>query len=139
MINNKMLLNNKDMENSYIAFKDEYPFEERLAEAKKILEKYPGRVPVIVETFKQNGFFYGSKELPQLDKRKYLVPDITVGQFLYILRKKLSIAEHEGVFLFFGDKQTLVSNSESMLKVYEDHRSDDFYVYVAVAAESVFG
>ncbi len=130
------------MENSYIAFRDEYPFDERLAEAKKILSKYPGRIPVIVETHKQSGVFgsiFGAKDMPQLDKRKYLVPDITVAQFLYILRKKMNVKEHEGIFLFFGDKQTMVSNSESMIKVYEDHKSSDLYLITYLCAENVFG
>ncbi len=125
------------METSYISFKEEYPFDSRILEATKILKKYPDRKPIIVETFKQN--FFGS-DLPKLDKRKYLVPeDITVGQFLYIIRKRMNIKEHEGLFIFFGDNHALVSTSDNIMKVYNDHREKDLFLYAYICKESVFG
>ena len=46
------------------------------------MSKYPQRVPIIVDC---------KKEL-KLDKNKYIVPnDLTVGQFMYILKKRINI------------------------------------------------
>jgi GABA(A) receptor-associated protein len=47
----------------------------------RIRAKYPDRIPVICEkALKSN--------LEDIDKKKYLVPsDLTVGQFVYVIRK----------------------------------------------------
>ena len=56
---------------------EEQNFNLRINEAKRMLEKYSTRIPVIVNC---------GKDLT-IVKRKYLVPfDITCGQFLYVLR-----------------------------------------------------
>ncbi|GAG34314.1 unnamed protein product, partial [marine sediment metagenome] len=49
-----------------MTFKKEHPFENRLAESSRIREKYPTRVPVIVEKTET------CKNVPKLDKKKYL-------------------------------------------------------------------
>ena len=45
-------------------YKRTFPFEKRKEEAKRILEKYPDRVPVICERV--------NKTVPDMDKRKFL-------------------------------------------------------------------
>jgi GABA(A) receptor-associated protein len=63
------------------SFKERHPFEQRCNESKRIREKYADRIPIIVEVAKRSS-------LPPLDKCKYLVPqDLTVGQFVYVIRK----------------------------------------------------
>ncbi|KAI8006215.1 Autophagy-related protein 8C-like [Camellia lanceoleosa] len=65
-------------------FKMEHPLERRQAEATRIREKYPDRIPVIVERADRC-------DIPDIDKKKYLVPaDLTVGQFVYVVRRGLS-------------------------------------------------
>ena len=44
-------------------FKDKHSFEKRLEESRRILTKYPERVPVIVER--------GNKEIPDIDRNKF--------------------------------------------------------------------
>jgi GABA(A) receptor-associated protein len=59
------------------------------AEIERILKKYPNRIPIFVE-----GDF-------EIDKKKYLVPfDLTIGQFMYVLRKKIKLRPEEGIYLF---------------------------------------
>ena len=71
-------------------FKEEKTITERKQESCRILRKYPGRIPIIVEKSK------GCKRNLILDKKKYLVPqDLTLGQFTYIIRKRLSIKSEE--------------------------------------------
>ena len=63
-------------------FKDDHTFDHRREESAKIRGRYPDRIPVIVE--KADG-----SSIESIDKRKYLVPnDITVAQFMWIIRKR---------------------------------------------------
>ena len=44
--------------------------------------RYPDRIPVICEKDPRS-------DIPPVDKRKYLIPmDLTVGQFVYVIRKR---------------------------------------------------
>ena len=55
-------------------FQKKFSFDKRKQEANRILEKFPDKIPVIVEQGK-------SDKLAKIDKSKFLVPqDITVGQ-----------------------------------------------------------
>uniref|UniRef100_A0A667YD91 GABA type A receptor associated protein like 2 n=1 Tax=Myripristis murdjan TaxID=586833 RepID=A0A667YD91_9TELE len=70
------------------------PSEHRCIESAKIRNKYPDRVPVIVE--KVSG-----SQIVDIDKRKYLVPsDITVAQFMWIIRKRIQLPSEKAIFLF---------------------------------------
>uniref|UniRef100_A0A8C0JK46 GABA type A receptor associated protein like 2 n=1 Tax=Canis lupus dingo TaxID=286419 RepID=A0A8C0JK46_CANLU len=71
-----------------------FPTEHRCVESAKIRAKYPDRVPVIVE--KVSG-----SQIVDIDKRKYLVPsDITVAQFMWIIRKRIQLPSEKAIFLF---------------------------------------
>ena len=78
------------------AFKDKYSQEYRTTECTRIMLKYPDRIPVIVELVK------GSKL--NLDKNKFLVPnDLTVGQFMYVIRTRIHVDPDEAIFLFVNN------------------------------------
>ncbi|XP_007469560.1 PREDICTED: gamma-aminobutyric acid receptor-associated protein-like 1 [Lipotes vexillifer] len=55
-------------------YKEDHPFEYRKKEGEKIRKKYPDRVPVIVEKAPK-------ARVPDLDKRKYLVPSDLTGLY----------------------------------------------------------
>ena len=58
------------------SFKIEHTLEKRKNESSRIRDKYPDRIPVIVERANKS-------DMPEIDKKKYLVPgDLTVGQFV---------------------------------------------------------
>lgn len=68
--------------------------EKRKSEAERIRAKYPDRVPVICEKADRS-------DIPDIDKKKYLVPaDLTVGQFHYVIRKRIKLAPEKALFLF---------------------------------------
>lgn len=70
------------------------PIEKRKSEAERIRSKYPDRVPVICEKADRS-------DIPDIDKKKYLVPsDLTVGQFHYVIRKRIKLAPEKALFLF---------------------------------------
>ena len=63
------------------SFREKYEFDKRKLEADRRRAKYPTKVPIIVEKMKNS-------TIPELDKSKFLVPaDLTVGQFIHIIRK----------------------------------------------------
>ncbi|CAO2206599.1 unnamed protein product, partial [Urochloa humidicola] len=68
--------------------------EKRQSEANRIREKYPNRIPVIVEKAERS-------DIPDIDKKKYLVPaDLTVGQFVYVVRKRIKHSAEKVIFIF---------------------------------------
>jgi GABA(A) receptor-associated protein len=119
--------------NSTIPFKIEFPFQDRLEEAKRVLDKYPDRIPIICERSLKAG-----RECPAIDKRKYLVPrDLTIGQFLYVVRKRLNLLPEKALFLFING--TIPATSSLVSEVYNRHKDVDGYLYIYYGQENTFG
>lgn len=115
-----------------IQFKKEFPLEKRLSESKRILEKYDSRIPVIVTAFK-------SCKLPPIDKNKYLVPyDLTVGQFLHVIRKRIKLDAYQSIFMYVNDKN-LPPTSATMISLYNEHKDKDGFLYMSYCGENTFG
>mmetsp|Transcript_93055 Transcript_93055/g.226028 ORF Transcript_93055/g.226028 Transcript_93055/m.226028 type:complete len:119 (-) Transcript_93055:268-624(-) len=113
------------------SFKDSHPVEQRQAESERIRAKYPDRIPVICEKAEKS-------DIPDIDKKKYLVPaDLTVGQFVYVVRKRIKLTPEKAIFIFVNN--VLPSTSSLMQKVYEDYKDDDGFLYVTYSGENTFG
>ena len=105
--------------------------EERKKEADKIRIKYPDRIPVIIN--KADG-----SKIADVDKKKYLVPsDLTVGQFMYVIRKRIKLNPDEAIFIFVNN--TLPAASCLMSQLYKEHKSECGFLYVTYSGESTFG
>lgn len=112
-------------------FKQEHPFEKRKNEAERILAKYPDRIPVICERAEKS-------DIPDIDKKKYLVPcDLTVGQFVYVIRRRIKLSPEKAIFIFVNN--VLPPTAALMSSVYEEHKSDDNFLYVTYSGENSFG
>jgi GABA(A) receptor-associated protein len=112
-------------------FKRKFPFEKRKAEADRIRAKYPDRIPVIVQ--KKAG-----ADITDVDKNKYLVPnDITVGQFVYVIRKRIKLTPEKAMFVFINN--TLPATSALMGQIYREYKDEDGFVYCVYSGESTFG
>ena len=112
-------------------FKDRHPFHKRQEESQKIKEKYPNRVPVICECL--------GGEVPDIDRKKYLVPaDLTMAQFLYVIRKRIKIRPEQSIYLFVGDS-VMVAGCQLMGSVYEEHKDLDGFLYTCYSGENTFG
>ncbi|XP_055457084.1 gamma-aminobutyric acid receptor-associated protein-like 2 [Psammomys obesus] len=110
-------------------FKEDHSLEHRCMESAKIRAKCPNRVPVIVE--KVSG-----SQIVDIDKRKYLVPsDITVAQFMRIIRKRIQLPSEKAIFV---DK-TVPQSSLTMGQLYEKETDEDGFFYVAYSGENSFG
>lgn len=97
-----------------------------------LLLKYPDRVPVVIRRCDK------CKNIPDLDKTKYLVPyDYTLGQFVYILRKRMRLTPSMAMFVFIDN--VLPSTSESMLYLYNKFKRSDSLLYITYSGENTFG
>ncbi|KAI6237992.1 Autophagy related protein Atg8 [Aphelenchoides fujianensis] len=113
------------------AYKEENTFEKRRAEGEKIRRKYPDRIPVIVEKAPNS-------RLQDLDKKKYLVPsDLTIGQFYFLIRKRIHLKDTETLFFFI--KNNVPTPTLSMGSLYQDNMEEDLFLYVCYAEEAVYG
>lgn len=111
-------------------FDSEFTFDQRKSEADRILSKYPDRVPIIVEP--SDGCAIA------IDKKKYLVPrDLSMGQFLFVIRKRLKLPAEKALFMFVGSQ---IPSSSSMLStLHAQHVSPDGFLKITFSEESVFG
>jgi len=82
-------------------YKSKHPdFEQRKAEAERIRERFPDRIPVICEKS-------DTSRLPNIDKTKYLVPnDLSAYHFNFIIRKRINLPEKDSLY-FFANETTL--------------------------------
>lgn len=102
--------------------------ETRLKIFNDIFLKHPDRIPMIVDT---------RKELV-IDKNKYIVPkDLTIGQFTYMLKKRLKINANDAIYLICNNK--LLVNSHTVSQVYYANKDSDDFLYIIIAAENTFG
>lgn len=114
------------------AFKNQYTLEERTKESTRILSKYPDRIPVICEKSK---FTVG---LPTIDKSKFLVPwDLTIANFIFIVRKRLNLRPEEAIFLFVGDN--IMASSCVIGEIYRYNKEEDGFLYIQYTKENTFG
>ena len=125
------------MSPSHRAARPLVPAEKRKKEAGRIRDKYPDRIPVIVEKSENSDIVdidkkkYGPFALQlcsaqqQLARaiphgravrithdltffcrvgRRYLVPaDLTVGQFVYVIRKRIKLSPEKAIFIFVNN------------------------------------
>ncbi|KAJ3056273.1 ubiquitin-like protein atg8 [Rhizophlyctis rosea] len=112
-------------------FKDDHPFEKRKQEAEKIRQKYPDRIPCIVEKAEKS-------DIATIDKKKYLVPcDLTVGQFVYVIRKRIKLSPEKAMFIFINN--VLPPSASLLSQVYQEHKDEDGFLYIIYSSENTFG
>ena len=111
---------------------EEMTFDERLADSNKIIEKHPNRVCVYIKKSDT------ALTIPNIDKNKFLVPDdITIAQFIYIIRKRIRIAQNEALFFYINN--SLMSGNITMKTINNKYKNDDGFVYIRYTGENCFG
>ena len=66
-------------------------------------------------------------DIATIDKKKYLVPaDLTVGQFVYVIRKRIKLSPEKAIFIFVDE--VLPPTAALMSSIYEEHKDEDGYV-----------
>ncbi len=114
-------------------YKSKVPFEKRLEESRNIRDKFPGRIPVIIQKARRS-----SDDIPIVDKNKFLVPmDLTIGQFIYVIRKRIALPPEKALFLFC--KNTLPTTGMSLRELYGIYADEDGFLYMEYTGEATFG
>ena len=118
---------------------DFHPFKQRknlatrMREATDIRAKYPNKIPVVVERYRKE------KSLPRLDRIKFLVSeDISVSQFIFTLRTRLSLTATQAFYLLV-DNKSLPCLSLTVAEVYRDNKDEDGFLYLTYASQEMFG
>lgn len=126
-----------------ISFKQKYSFNSRINEANRLLDKYNDKIPIIIE--KKQGILldYIISNLPNLDKNKYLIPkDLTVAQFIYVIRKRLKLSPEKSIFIYFKTQNNTLNiypNSHILGNIYNECKDDDLFLYAFYINENTFG
>ena len=124
------MFSNKKLFTNETSFKNTFSLEKRIEEANKALENYPDRIPIIVEP--------GRNTEKKISKKKYLVPyELSVGQFMYVIRQRIDLKPSEAIYLFCNNK--LAPTSMLLKELYESEKNDDKFLYFQYCNESTFG
>lgn len=114
-------------------FTSQHTFAARLKESRRIMSEYPDRLPVICERSENN-----SSDIPKIDKIKYLAPlDLTISQFLHVIRNKIKLSAEKAIFLFVDG--TIPPGSAFISQIYSQHKNSDGFLYFTYSGENVFG
>tara|TARA_B110000285_G_scaffold88310_1_gene101253 strand:- start:3324 stop:3683 length:360 start_codon:yes stop_codon:yes gene_type:complete len=115
-------------------FKTKHTVEERRSEFQRIHEKYPERIPIIVENIENSA----NENIPVLEKKKFLVPpSITFGQFMYIIRSRINLAPEKAIFVFINN--VIPCNTQNIQQIYNEYKDEDGFLYCTFSGESTFG
>ena len=106
------------------------PYEIRKAEITKLINKYPDRLPVYIQS--------SSNDI-QIIKNKLLVDrNHTVGQFIYTVRSKLCLSSDKAIFVL-DETGHMPTTSQLISDLYRNKKNSDGCLYIIVAIESTFG
>lgn len=113
------------------SFRSKYSLQSRKSEAKRIMEKYPDRRPLVVEKDHRS-------DVEEIDKKKYLVPmDLTIGQFIYVIRKRIKLSPEKAIYIFINN--CIPPTNALISDVYEKNKGEDGFLMVIYSSESTFG
>lgn len=63
--------------------------------------------------------------------------DLTVGQFVYVIRKRIQLPSEKAIFIFVND--ILPPTAALISTIYEEHKDEDGFLYVLYSGENTFG
>ena len=61
----------------------------------------------------------------------------TVGEFVYIIRKRIKLGPEQAMFIFTNN--ILPPTASSIYSIYQEHRDDDGFLYLVYSLENTFG
>jgi len=105
---------------------------ERVKKSQLILEKYPDRVPLIIQPSKNDRDTY------PIDKSKYITPrDLTLLQLQQIIRRRIRFPAEKALFMFINNK--IYPITSVIGTVYDTNKDSDGFLYITYCQENTFG
>ena len=102
---------------------------ERQSQSNRLRNKFRDRVPIIVSP--------GNAKTPDIDKKKFLVPvDLTFGEFMHIIRKRIHLNENQALVGFVNG--VLPPMGKRMSEIYGESSNEDGFLYVMYSLENTF-
>jgi len=109
------------------------------SEANRILMKYSDRVPLIIKK-------HENCELPQISKKKFLVPNsMLCAELKYIITKYLNQelkdtnVSEKSIYLYIMNTNYSPKSSDLLSEVYHGHKADDNFLYLNYSSENTLG
>src|SRR5689334_7019130 len=119
-----MFSNNTQMSKSGYEFKMLYSFERRKEESTRLKEKYPDKIPTIIEKA-------DTARIQKMEKHKFIFgKELTMGQILLIIRQKLKLDSTQTIFLFV-DNRIIPLNDMTVGSLYERESDKDGFLYIS--------
>jgi len=98
------------------------------------MAKYSDRIPIICEKLASDN------DVPDIDKHKFLVPrDLTVGEFMCVIRKRIRLQPGDALFLFVGEFNNIPPSNMVMNSIYDRYKNSDGFLYITYSRENTFG
>lgn len=63
--------------------------------------------------------------------------DLTIGQFIYVIRRRLRLPPEKAIYLFCSGH--IPASSALVHSVYEQYKDVDGFLYITYSGENVFG
>jgi hypothetical protein len=110
-------------------FRKKFSKEERQAECKRIEEKFPDRIPLVIDI---EG---GGLHLP---RRKYLVErDMLFINFAHVIRQRLKVGPNESLFFFC--EGCIPQQTHTLQQIFKERGSEDGFLVLTIMKENTFG
>ena len=114
-----------------MSYKSAYTLEQRQAQFKKLNDRFPDKILIIVEQAKNS-------QIEQLLKNKFILSvETTVGEVLELIRSIIQLRKDQAIFLY--TKGVLPSASKTLSQIYPKYKDEDGFLYIVYAGETAFG
>ena len=114
-------------------YKKKVSLDGRQNDSKKVMETHKNRIPIICERCPES-------TAPVIQKKKFLVPpEMRVGQFGEIIRRKMELSKETALFFLVNGTHSL-SGNQLMSEVYDKFKDpEDSFLYIGYSNEMVWG